>query len=212
MINIENSLRSLFDEGRIFVSEADFQFAYAWKIKELYPNASMRLEYIPWQYDKNIHIDIAVFINGQMIPIELKYKTKGFTGIINGDTITLKNQGAQDVGRYDFLYDIRRMEGIVKSGLYPIEKAYAVLLTNDSGYWNKPNRSGTSDRPVDDEFRIHEGVIISGQRAWKPEAGAGTMRNREAPINMQGEYRISWNGYKPTDECIFKFTIVEISA
>ena len=212
MINIENSLRCLFEEGRVFVSEADFQFAYAWKIKELYPDACIRLEYIPWQYDKNMHIDIAIFINNQMVPIELKYKTKGFTGIIGDEAVWLKDQSAQDCGRYDFLYDIQRMEGIAKSNLYPIEKAYAVLLTNDSGYWTKSIKSGTSRRPVDDEFRIHEGIVISGQRAWKPEASAGTKRNREAPINLQGEYCISWNDYKPTGECRFRYTIVEISA
>ncbi|MBP7176102.1 MAG: hypothetical protein KBA53_07805 [Thermoclostridium sp.] len=212
MIEVKNALQCLFEEGRVFVSEADFQFAYAWKIKELYPDASIRLEYIPWLYDKNMHIDIAVFINERMVPIELKYKTKGFTGNIDGDSITLKNQGAQDIGRYDFLYDVQRMEGISKSGLYPIEKAYAVLLTNDSGYWVKSNKSGTNKRPVDDEFRIHEGIIITGQRAWKPEAGAGTMRNREVPINIQGEYRIAWNDYRPADKCEFRYTIVEISA
>jgi len=174
LIDIENSLQCLFEEGRVFVSESDFQFAFAWKIKELHPDASIRLEYIPWLYDRNMHIDIAVFINNQMVPIELKYKTKGFTGIIGSDTISLKNQGAQDVGRYDFLYDVQRMEGIVNSSLYPIKKAYAVLLTNDSGYWIKSNKSGTSNRPVDDEFRIHDGTVITGQRTWKPEASAGT--------------------------------------
>jgi hypothetical protein len=211
LIDIEKSLQCLFEEGRVFVSEADFQFAYAWKIKELYPGANIRLEYIPWLYDKNMHIDIAVFINGQLVPIELKYKTKGFTGIVGNDNITLKNQGAQDVGRYDFLYDVQRMEGITKSGLYPIEKAYAVMLTNDSGYWIKSNKSGTNSRTVDDEFRIHEGIIITGQRAWKPEAGAGTRRNREAPINIQGNYHIIWNDYNPASECMFRYTIVEIS-
>lgn len=133
MINLENSLRCLFEEGRVFVSEADFQFAYSWKLKELYPEANIRLEYIPWLYDKNMHIDIAVCINNQMVPIELKYKTRGFKGIVGGEAVRLKDQSAQDCGRYDFLYDIQRMEGITKSGLYPIDRAYAVLLTNDSG-------------------------------------------------------------------------------
>lgn len=57
-----------------------------------------------------------------MVPIELKYKTKGFTEIIGSDTIIIKNQGAQDVGRYDFLYDVQRIEGIVKNSLYQIIK------------------------------------------------------------------------------------------
>lgn len=75
---------------------------------------------------------------------------------MNGEKIMLKGHSAQDCGRYDFLYDIQRMEAF-KSCNNAIEKAYAVMMTNDPGYWNKSGRTGSVNPTVDDEFRIHEG-------------------------------------------------------
>lgn len=136
-MDINFVLEQLLSEKRIYVSEADFQFAFAWKIKELYPDATVRLEYIPWLFDVNMHIDIVVFDQGRMIPIELKYKTKLINITINGDHLYLKNHSAQDVGRYDFLSDIQRLERLIESNLYPVDDAYAIMMTNDAGYWNR---------------------------------------------------------------------------
>ena len=204
---ITKALQALFSENRIFCSEADFQFALAWKIRELNPAADIRLEYIPWLFDKNMHIDIVVFINGEMVPIELKYKTKGFSGKVGKYNIYLKNQSAQDLGRYDFLYDVHRMEKITYSGIYPIQKAYSILLTNDRNYWEIP---GPRKRKTnDDEFRLHEGTVIHGERNWKSGTGSGTKKLREKPITLIGTYTVTWNDYIPISACPFKFTIVE---
>ena len=43
--NIYNVLKQLFGKKRLFTSEADFQFALAWEIKTMYPNAKVNLEY-----------------------------------------------------------------------------------------------------------------------------------------------------------------------
>lgn len=208
-MDIQYALEKLLEENRIFVSESDFQFAYAWKIKELYPNVTIRLEYIPWKFDLSMHIDIVVFCDGKMIPIELKYKTKLTVLSVNGEDLRLKSHSAQDCGRYDFLYDIQRMENI-KTSDYLVEKAYAIMLTNDSGYWNKSKMTGTSTPTIDDEFRIHEDVILTGIRSWKEHASTGTMKNREKPINLKNTYSINWNSYQPTKGCLFKYTIVSI--
>lgn len=201
---IEKSLNRLFAENKVFTSEVDFQFALAWKIKETFPSADVRLEYVPWKFKKEIRVDIVVLIDGNMIPIELKYKTKAFYG----DEIFLKEQGAQDCGRYDFLYDIKRMENIIDSGAYNINRAYVIFLTNDHRYWEEPlNRKRIT---VDDEFRVHEGTIIEGVRAWKAEASAGTMKSRESPINLRGKYILEWNEYTPLTDCLFKYALVEV--
>lgn len=204
---VTNALRCLFDECRIFGSEADFQFALAWKVKELYPEVRVRLEYIPWSYDKNMHIDIVLFVDDKMIPIELKYKTKGFNGTVGEELVSLKNQSAQDVGRYDFLYDVQRMERIVDSGQYPICEAYAIMLTNDPSYWCVPKRDKIT---VDAEFRIHSGTILSGEMNWKEEASLGTKRNREEAITLRGKYPIAWCDYTPIESCPFKYTVVKV--
>lgn len=209
-MDINFALEQLLSEKRIYVSEADFQFAFAWKIKELYPDATVRLEYIPWLFDMNMHIDIVVFNQERMIPIELKYKTKLTNITINGEHLYLKNHSAQDVGRYDFLSDIQRLERLIDSNLYPIDDAYAIMMTNDAGYWNKSRKSGTVDPPVDDEFRIHEGALLAGNRCWKENASAGTKKNRENPISLKGAYKVNWMPYKPADECLFKYAIIKI--
>ena len=57
------------------MSEADFQLEIAMCIKERYKNAKVLLEYTP-KFKPDMHIDILVLLNGEWIPIELKYVTK----------------------------------------------------------------------------------------------------------------------------------------
>lgn len=60
---------------KVFSSEADFQLALAWTIKDVYRDSvDVRMEYCP-DFDLNMHIDIVVFVGDKWIPIELKYKT-----------------------------------------------------------------------------------------------------------------------------------------
>ena len=68
----------------------------AWIIKDEYPNAKVRLEYCP-SFNPNMHIDILVIIDNKWVPIELKYKTKGCSKVIDDETFILKNHGAKDV-------------------------------------------------------------------------------------------------------------------
>lgn len=75
-LSIEKVLRDLFKDRPIFHSEADFQFALAWRIKEQYSKAKIRLEMRSDNFDKKEYIDILVELNGKKYPIELKYKTK----------------------------------------------------------------------------------------------------------------------------------------
>ncbi len=205
VFDIKNVLQYLFSQGRVFCSEADFQFALAWAIKEEYHRAQLRLEFVPFQYNSKIHIDIAVMLGWQLIPIELKYKTISFA---QRQTVTPMNHGAQDLGRYDFLSDVQRLEKFLYSKTYPAQKAYAVLLTNDHNYWQQPPHMARET--IDAEFRIHEGAIISGERKWGLGAGAGTTRFRERPIVLRGRYEMQWA--KPVLLCgqPFRYTVVEI--
>lgn len=92
MLNILDVIEHVKLKRRIFVSEADMQFEFAWVIKELYPNAKVRLEYCP-EFDLNMHIDILVIIDNGWIPIEFKYKTKGCVKVVDNEKYNLKNQG-----------------------------------------------------------------------------------------------------------------------
>lgn len=184
---METILHELANERPIFHSEADLQFALAWKIKETYPDAKIRLEY-PFDLDKRIYADIVYIRGNQTTVVELKYKPRQLTHSIDLEKYVLKNQGAQDLGRYDFLLDIQRLESLKEKFNH---NGYAIFITNDQNYWNVPRRKNT----VDAEFRLHNGRILTGRLAWKSHASPGTTKNREPPIVLNQKHQINWKKY-----------------
>jgi hypothetical protein len=173
----------------IFHSEADFQHAVAWEIHRRLPNASVTLERPYRTSTSPLHLDMLIRFGGQALAVELKYKTAKLSYGGVDDHYTLLNQSAQDLGRYDFIKDIWRLEAITKA--IPNCRGWAIILTNDSGYWNASKRSGT----VDSEFRLSEGGTLRGTRGWVAAASAGTMKNRERPIVLESTYGLSWHKY-----------------
>lgn len=201
MIDIKHILEASLNDRFIFHSEADFQHHLAWRIHQEIENSKIRLEY-PLSKDESNrweYCDILV----QSPPItglELKYKTKFLTTQINNEQFELKNQGAQDIGRYDFLKDISRLETWCDQGRIKI--GYAIILTNDHSYWTPPTRD-----TVDKEFRIHN-RSISGKLSWGDEASAGTMKSRERPIALRSKHSIEWNDSPHPD---FKYLLLKIT-
>lgn len=201
-------IKKLSTERVVFHSEADFQFALAWAIKQKYNDAKVRLEYGMLCNNQHIHIDIVVFMDDKMIPIELKYKTVNKTKAksVDGESYSLKNHGAQDNGRYDFIKDINRIETILKENGNS-DCGYSIMLTNDHLYWDKPRGSKET---ISDKFRIHNGAIITKERKWVHNPSKGTIKGRESAIDLKGEYNMFWNKYYESDEFgEFRFIIVE---
>lgn len=153
-MNIRELLVELSHTRKIFHSEADFQFALAWEIQKAYPTAKKRLEYSPAHIEPRIHIDILVMIGDERYSIELKYKTIGFMTTCDGEEYKLKKHVAQDLGRYEFLKDVQRIERLQQS-MPSFKKGYSLLFTNDPAYWKNTNRSGT----VYEEFKLSENMI-----------------------------------------------------
>lgn len=193
LLNIEKCLLTLSKQRSIFHSEADFQFALAWEIQKLYPSANIRLEYHLKEFP-NIHIDIIVFLNKTSIPIELKYKTSILKTVINEEPYNLKNHSAQDLGKYDCLKDIQRLE-LLSNELNTYEEGYAIWITNDKSYINPPQKSNT----IYKQFSIHHGAIKTGEMSWSSHASASTIKNREKNIILQNEYSIQWKKYSSLD-------------
>ena len=204
--HIEMAINNLKVSHKIFHSEADFQFSLAWELQKILPNAKIRLEYCPI-FDNNMHIDIYVIDDGHSYPIELKYKTKGISKSINGEHYNLKNQSAHDIGRYDFLYDISRIEK-AKVLDENFESGFAIILTNDSAYWSAPYTNNT----VDYAFRIHEGKMLAGSLSWGEKAGNGTNKGREDSIELIGNYKTTWLSFSnvgvPCGE--FRYCLIEV--
>jgi hypothetical protein len=192
----------------IFHSEADFQHALAWEIHQELANASVRLE-LPIQVkNQYLHIDIWVEQQGEPMALELKYKTRSLSVRIGNEQFSLKDQSAQDIGKYDFLKDVQRLEQIVAEKRNCI--GYAVLLTNDSAYWTRTANQNTNDA----DFRIYDGRILEGQLQWGANASEGTKRNREQPITLRNRYVVKWEDYSQPSTVkygAFRFCIIRVS-
>ena len=198
-IDMEKIIEKLQGKRQIFCSEADFQLEMAWVIKEMYRDAEVRLEYVP-TFDDKMHIDILVFINNEWIPIELKYKTKKskkekMTDQITQEGFNLKNQGAKNIGCYLYLKDIERIERIKEAVKNNFKEGYAVFLTNDETYRNRPRKINCDykDFSLEDERIIERGEPLK----W---ASAKKNKGIEEPIILKGIYKMEWNEFSKVDK------------
>lgn len=105
---------------------------------------SERCIYYPWfqiNSDKpqEMYVDIVVSNGEEYVPIELKYKKKELKGKLvlfgqdMGAGVILKNNQAQDFGRYEFWKDVRRVELLVKS-FENVKNGIVLFVTNDEAY------------------------------------------------------------------------------
>lgn len=201
-------IKGMSERRPVFHSEADFQLALGWYLHETVPDSQVRLEFKPFE-SENMYLDI--WLQTTLgIAIELKYLTRELKVEREGELFALRNQSAQDIRRYDFIMDIRRLERVVNhSGL--AEVGFVVLLTNDPSYWGSPQR-GWENR-TDGAFRIHEGRVIKGEMEWSERASEGTKKGREESISLRGSYELNWRDYSTFNEekyGKFRYLLVEV--
>ncbi len=207
-MSILHPIQNLCLKRKLFHSEADFQFALAWEIQKCYPTANVRLEYCPAEAP-NMHIDIIVEMDNGVFPIELKYKTLKTTTQIDGESFNLRYHGAQDLGKYDFMADLQRIERL-RALLPRFNKGYAVMLTNDPSYWN-PSTTGNT---VGEAFNLYDGTVKTGQMIWAEHTGEGTQKGRTMPITLSGRYEIRWQDFNRVGSGrngLFRYTIIEVN-
>ncbi len=215
------------NNGHIFNSEAQFQFELAWKIRELF-ECEVKLEELSrieqcaklksGKYSvKKDYTDIILEKGGVRIAIELKYKT----ALV--EDLSLSNHGAVDLGTYDFMWDIKRLQTLTDKNDVSVKKhctrGYAVILTNDCNYWRDN---------VNNENRIHRDFVFcegnspltKGEHQWylkdSNEPGSpGTVKDsfRDKSIILRKDYPYKWLDYcnLPMEKNgVFKFMIVEV--
>jgi hypothetical protein len=197
-------LRSLSKRRPVFHSEADFQHALAWEIQLSNMGTSIRLEQQIAAQGSRVHLDLLVKDQVQHIAVELKYKTKKTAISCGEEQFNLRNQGAQDLGRYDFLKDIARIERYVVT--HPGSEGYVILVTNDQTYWQEGKKAHT----VDAAFRIHESRNINGALAWGAGASDGTKRTREITIQISNSYCLTWHDFSLVDQHLFRYVLVHV--
>lgn len=201
-------LNKLMCKRKIFVSEADFQFALAWEIKGEITEAEVRLEYCTMDIDPTMNIDILVRINNYIYPIELKYMTKICNATVDEEKFILKDQGAQDTRRYDFIKDVCRVEKLSET-MKDFKEGYCIAITNDASYWEKNSNNETCDAA----FRIGDNSIKEGKLVWSPHTGSGTNKGREETLKLRNKYHIKWNNYSKITYCTngeFKYLCLKI--
>lgn len=189
-MDIIKIINKLSNKRKIFISESDFRFALAWEIKSEIPQAEIRLEYCPVDVDSSMRIDILVKIGEDNYPIELKYMTKQCDIYVDNERFVLKNQGAQDIKRYDFIKDICRLEKLSEN-MGNFKEGYCIAITNDPSYWKISNNNNTCDAA----FRINHNSIKEGNLEWASHTGNGTNKNRENALKLKNRYNIYWKDY-----------------
>lgn len=238
---IENVLLALAKERKVFWSEADFQFAFAWKLKEMFEDSNpqstinvrleRRVDALKKRDDEkksgDAYIDIWVEIDKMVYPIELKYKTikciitDGTDGTDGTEEYKLKQHGASDIGCYLYLKDVKRIEELSKSLGDKFGKGFAIMLTNDHLYWDSPNTS--TDTTIFRDFRIYEErkIVAGATLDWgTPSDNRPAWQKRLEPFNLNHDYTINWGDYSNFnmegeangENFPFKYTIIEINS
>lgn len=189
-LDLTRTLADISPGRPVFHSEADFQHALAWQIHDARPRAAVRLELPREIGGRRMHVDIWVVEAGERIAIELKYFTRRIDVVVGDERFRLRDQAAQDLGRYDILKDLVRVETLVAAG--EADRGYVLALTNDSSYWKGPTPFSSPNYAA---FRLIEGRDLGGLLTWGPATGAGTMRGRETPIALRDRYSCNWADY-----------------
>lgn len=203
-LDIHGVMAELAKRRPIFHSEADFQFALAWRIATTRPNCEVRLEKPFRRDDKTRYLDI--WLPTSRTAMELKYCTRDLSVEHHGEAFALKNQAAHDLRRYDFIADIVRIESLVSQGCAS-SPGYAVFLTNDHLYW-QPGQPGT----IDEAFRLHEGRVLGGALTWAKHASKSTKRGRGDLLSVRGSYELRWKPYwsLPGEHGDFRYLAVKV--
>jgi hypothetical protein len=204
--SIHHFLATLAAERPIFHSEADFQHAFAWLLHREHPELSVRLE-VPLRVgEKMVHIDLLAG-GEETLGVELKYKTRAVAVDMGGEEFRLSSHAAQDLGRYDFIKDIERLE--LLAAARRCTRGYAVLLTNDSAYWTSSRREASAGAA----FRLDGEQSLAGMLAWGPLASAGTAKGRERALEIAGAYPREWKDYSRVEAGgypVFRYLAVEV--
>lgn len=197
-MNIQPVLDSLSRRRPIFHNEADFQHALAWELREQY-DCKIRLERrMNLDSKRRAYLDIWIEWNGRRIAVELKYKMSAIEHTFEDETFSLLNQGAQDIGRYDVLKDLQRLEQMVRQGF--ADEGYLVFLTNDASYYSNP---GIEKMTADREFRIHEGRQTSGTLRWSDNNDRRRIAGDRFDCQIDRFRTLFSNGFKGQAGCTF---------
>ena len=158
-------------------------------------------------WESELRLDVVVKKDGEYCPVELKYKTKKverkiarFDEELNDKVVVMKNQGAQDLGMYDFWKDVRRVE-LVRNRFERVKGGLAVFVTNDPLYTK-------ASRPNSNNYLLNmtEGKNGTAKHWQNPES---TCAKTHPDFEVEKEYTIEWHS-REIDGVEFCFQVVNI--
>ena len=238
---IQQVLEKLGLDRKVFYSEDDFKHSVAFGIHDKFDkkNADLdiRLEVpknVEFQFrngstlEKEIYLDILLTCKECMWPIELKYKTKKSKLSVDREVYNLKNHSARDVSRYNFRKDIYRIEKLKKHPIF--KNGYAIILTNDSKYWE----DDTDEINMDGNYRISD-KIFKNDSGWLYidseyfrnlyyfDKNDGLYRSKKTDkkhwtyskennydLQLSVEYKAEWKDFSLISDSLFRYLLVEI--
>lgn len=202
--------------NELLFNERDFQMHLAtWLRNSTNHYDDVDVEYyVPRQeldnyiWDSELRLDIVVKKDGEYCPVELKYKTKKverkisrFDEDLTADVVVMKNQGAQDLGMYDFWKDVRRVE-LVRNRFERVKGGLAVFVTND-GFYTKGSKESSNNYL----FGMAGEAARSTKKHWaNPES---TCAKTHPNFEVEREYNVEWRT-RDIDKVEFYYCIVTI--
>ena len=210
---IETIIKSFASEGRIFENEVQFQFGFAWRLREfLGDNVFILVEHR--LSDKKDYTDLVVGTSDGMTAIEFKYRLADKSIIYknHNNEITTSAQGAPDIGCYGFLKDVERLEKNKESSI--ITQGYAIMITNYPLIWGDGTRKGTNWELM---CLRNKNTVGPGKIEWKKNPPRDDYKEA---IELSNGYEIEWKDYKmnSVEEILdngrikhpFKYLVIEV--
>ena len=158
-------------------------------------------------WDTELRMDVLVSKDNEFLPIELKYKTKTvrkrmlrFGEPVSEEIVVMKNQGAQDLGKYDFWKDVRRIE-IVRKRFKAIKSGLAVFVTNDQAYLKAGKETSNHI-----QFSMTEGTH-GKEKHWLDKESTCCMTHPDFEVGK--DYSIHWEERK-VEEINIYYTLLTI--
>lgn len=162
---------------------------------------------------KTDYIDVVVEYHGDLVAIELKYKTEVAGNIEYGKLkdIKLKAHGAQDLARASYIKDVARIEKFVMN--HEFQFGLFIGISNDPAIWNAAGNTQVQDYDV--RFTNENGFsrVLTGHLLKDP--GKTFIKEYPSGIILHKSYRFTkdwtkkFKGISGKNE--FIGTIVEVS-
>ena len=200
LINVAHTdVKQFLDTNKeLLFNERDLQMHLATFLRQTNHYDDVDVEYyVPlseltgYIWNNELRMDVLVRKGKEFLPIELKYKTKSvrkkllrFGESVAEEVEVMKNQGAQDLGKYDFWKDVRRIE-IVKKRFSSIKNGLAVFMTNDPMYLQRGREKSNHI-----ELSMDEGSH-GKEKHWLDKDSYCSKTHPD--FEVEKEYSIHWN-------------------